>query len=53
MHEVLKIIFYQEGQLKEEQLRRKRAEKSSERMKKEKEAVKQGKKPFYAKKCKF
>lgn len=48
--EIQKHINWIEGQLKEEQLRRKKAVKSNEQMKKEREAVKQGKKPFYTKK---
>eukprot|EP00250_Pteridium_aquilinum_P024696 c29465_g1_i1 orf=99-806(+) len=48
--EVQKHINWIDTQLKEEQLRRKRAQKSNEQKLKEKEAVKQGKKPFYAKK---
>lgn len=48
--ETQKHINWIDTQLKEEQLRRKRSQKSSEHKQKEREAVKQGKKPFYTKK---
>ncbi|MCO5583824.1 hypothetical protein L7F22_037739 [Adiantum nelumboides] len=45
-----KHLNWIDTQLREEQLRRKRDQKSSEQKQREKEAVKQGKKPFYTKK---
>ncbi|KAI5065107.1 hypothetical protein GOP47_0019802 [Adiantum capillus-veneris] len=47
---IQKHINWIDTQLREEQLRRKRDQKSSEQKQREKESVKQGKKPFYAKK---
>lgn len=42
----------QDKELREEQQRRKRAEATAQHDSKEKAAVKEGKKPFYLKKCK-
>jgi hypothetical protein len=46
------IVSFQDRQLREEEQRRKQAEQVTQFRAKEKDAVKQGKKHYYPKKCK-